>query len=90
MKTATLPPLRVEPALRRAVERVLRSDETLSSFVEEAVRESVERRTAHAAFVARGLAWGAAARKSGKYVSADRVLKKLEKRLGRAKTPKDG
>jgi predicted transcriptional regulator len=85
MKTATLPPLRVEPELRRSAERVLREDETLSSFVEQAVRESVERRTTQAAFIAKGLASAEAARKSATYVSAGSVLKKLEKRLTRAK-----
>ena len=44
MKTATIPPLRVEPALRDAAQDVLRPDESLSSFVESSVREAVERR----------------------------------------------
>ena len=39
MKTATLPSLRVEPELRDAAESVLQAGETLSSFVETAVRE---------------------------------------------------
>ncbi len=38
MKSATLPSLRVDPALREAAEAVLEEGETLSSFVEQAVR----------------------------------------------------
>ncbi|MBS2023467.1 MAG: prevent-host-death protein [Deltaproteobacteria bacterium] len=81
MKSSTLPPLRVEPGLRQAAERLLRKGETLSSFVEESVRESIERRTAQEDFIARGLASAEAARKSGKYVSAAAVLAKLEQQL---------
>ena len=71
MKTATLPPLRVEPSVRRAVERVLRPGETLSVFVEQAVRQSLERRESQEAFVARGLASAAEARKTGRYRPCD-------------------
>ncbi len=82
MKTSTLPPLRVEPGLRRAAERLLRKGESLSAFVEESVRESIERRTAQEDFIARGLASAEAARKSGKYISAEDVVAKLEQTLG--------
>jgi len=33
MKTATIPPLRVDPELRKSVENLLNKGETLSSFV---------------------------------------------------------
>jgi molybdopterin biosynthesis enzyme len=36
-------------------------------------------------FIARGIASGEAARKSGTYISADAVLRKLSKRLGQAR-----
>ncbi len=85
MKTATLPPLRVEPRLRRSVELVLRDGESLSAFVEAAVRESVERRRNAAEFLARGIAAGAAADEAGSWVDAPDVLARLEKRLGRAR-----
>lgn len=88
MKSASLPPLRVEPELRRNAERLLQEGETLSSFVEEAVRQAVERRTAQEEFVARGLAAGARAKETGKYVSAAAVLGKLERRLGKARSSK--
>ncbi|WP_422392603.1 YlcI/YnfO family protein [Mycetohabitans rhizoxinica] len=41
MKTATLPALRVEPTLRHAVEDVLNENETLSAFMESALRAGV-------------------------------------------------
>jgi predicted transcriptional regulator len=85
MKTANLPPLRVEPELRRDAERLLREGETLSSFVEQAVREAVQRRSAQGEFVARGLASAATAREIGEYVPAKSVLAKLEKRLDEAR-----
>jgi hypothetical protein len=50
MKTATLPPLRVEAELRSEVERLLEPGESLSGFVERAVRESVSRRAEDLAF----------------------------------------
>jgi hypothetical protein len=56
MKTATIPSLRVEPALRTAAEEVLRDGESLSGFVEYAVRAQIQQRQEQAAFVARGLA----------------------------------
>jgi predicted transcriptional regulator len=85
VKSASFPPLRVEPALRRAAERVLREGESLSAFVEEAVRRGVEWRQVEDAFIARGLASEAEARESGRFVTASSVLKKLEKRLARSR-----
>ena len=85
MKTAAIPAVRVSPELRRAAEAVLQSGETLSGFVEDAVRRNVEFRTAQKAFVERGLASGEAAKKSGKYVAAATVLGKLERRLRKAR-----
>ena len=81
MKTATIPSLRVQPELRQAAEAVLQEGETLSSFVEEAVRRNVTYRRAQQDFIARGLAARDAARASGEYVDAAEVLDKLGKRL---------
>ena len=83
MKTAAIPPVRVSPELRQAAEAVLQTGETLSGFVEDSVRRNVEFRYAQKAFVERGLAAGAAAQKSGKYVSAATVLGKLDRRLAK-------
>src|ERR1019366_2790917 len=56
MKTATMPALRVHPELRQAAEAILRPGETLSGFVEDALRRNVELRRAQQAFIERGLA----------------------------------
>jgi predicted transcriptional regulator len=85
MKTTTIPPLRVSPELRQQAEAVLEQGETLSSFVLEAVTLSIEHRRARQEFIARGLASAERARKSGKYISADSVIKTLEQRLAKAK-----
>ncbi len=92
MKTATLPSIRVEPALRSTVESVLGEGESLSQFVENAVRITVQHRQHQSAFVARGLASLAAAQQSQDYVDADQVLSDLRSRLAkaRAKIPKPG
>lgn len=85
MKTAAIPAVRVSPELREAAEAVLQAGETLSGFVEDAVRRNVEFRHAQKAFIERGLSAGAAARKSGRYVSAATLLGKLDRRLARAR-----
>ncbi len=85
MKTATIPSLRVDPALRRAAEDVLEEGESLSSFVEQSVRAHIERRKAQDEFVARGLASRDKAKRSGVYVSSGDVVKALASRLAKAK-----
>ena len=85
MKTSTIPPLRVSPALRKQAEAVLEQGETLSGFVLEALNRNIEYRKARQAFIARGLASAAHAKKTGKYVSADRVIEKLGRKLVKAK-----
>lgn len=85
MKTATFPSLRVEPALRRAAEDVLREGESLSSFVEESVRAQIRQRQEQAEFIVRGMASRERAKAAGTYVSSSAVLRKLESRLARAK-----
>jgi predicted transcriptional regulator len=85
MKTTTLPPLRVSPALRKQAEAVLEQGETLSGFVLDAVTRSIEYRNARQAFIERGLASATRAKKTGKYVPADRVIEKLARKLAKAK-----
>jgi predicted transcriptional regulator len=85
MKTASLPSLRVEPELRDAAQSVLEEGETLSSFIEGAVRQTVERRRVQAAFIERGLRSRDQARDSGDYVEAAVVLANLERRLDAAR-----
>ena len=89
MKTAAIPAVRVPPELRQAAEDVLQAGETLSGFVEEAVRRNVEFRQAQKAFIERGLASAKAARKSGKYVSSAAMLGKLSRRLDKARKRRD-
>lgn len=84
MKTTTLPPLRVTPKLRASAEAVLTEGETLSAFVLDAVTRSIEQRRAQQAFITRGLASRAIAKRSGRYVSADTVIRKLRNRLKKA------
>jgi hypothetical protein len=81
MKTATFPSVRVEPELREAAERVLEEGESLSGFVEQAIRENILRRQHHSEFVARGLASRDDAKRSGNYISAEEMLSRLSKRL---------
>ena len=88
MKTATFPSLRVAPEFRQAAEQVLQEGESLSSFVEESIRDNITRRQLQSKFVARGLASGAQAREMGRYVSPDAVLERLEKMLASAKAGK--
>jgi len=85
MKTATIPSLRVDPELRLSVENVLREGETLSGFVEEAIRQNVAYRRAEAEFVARGLKSRDRARQTGHYVDASAVIERLEGMLDKAK-----
>ena len=88
MKTRTLPPLRVTPELRRSAEAVLVEGETLSAFVLESVARNIESRQAQQAFVERGLASAERARKTGKYVPASAVMRKLSRRLDSARSGK--
>lgn len=85
MKSATFPSLRVDPELRQAAEKILQEGESLSSFVEQSIRESIERRQLRREFVARGLHSAEDARRTGAYVSADAVIGRLESMLARAK-----
>lgn len=77
MKTATLPPLRVAPELRQAAEAVLREGESLSSFMEQSLRDEVNRRRMQAEFIARGLAAREDAKRTGVYYTVDEVMSSL-------------
>lgn len=84
MKTATLPSLRVDPELRQAAEAVLHKGESLSSFMEQSLRDEVNRRRMQAEFVARGLAARDEARRTGEYYHADTVHAELRGMLAEA------
>jgi len=85
MKTTTIPPLRVSPELRREAEAVLQDGETLSGFMLESLQGSIARRRDQRQFIERGLKSAAEARRTGQYVSADEVVKKLSVRLKKAR-----
>ena len=85
MKTSTIPSVRVDPAFREQLERVLGEDESLSQFVEAAVRDAVRQRAVQAEFVARGLRSLASARKTDHYLEADDVVLRLRKTLATAR-----
>lgn len=85
MKTATIPSLRVDPELRQSAESVLEEGESLSSFVEQAIRSTVAQRLAEREFIARGLLARDNARRSGVYVEAADVASRLEGMLVKAK-----
>jgi len=81
MKTATFPSLRVEPELRQDAEKLLEAGESLSQFIETALRSQIALRKANAEFLARGLASRDKARQTGRYIQAEDVLKKLNAKL---------
>ena len=85
MKSATLPSIRVEPELRTAVESLLHEGESLSQFLENAVRDALLQRQHQSEFLARGLQSLEAARLSKHYVEADDMLAQLRERLAKAR-----
>jgi predicted transcriptional regulator len=85
MKTSSMPSLRVDPELRHDVESVLREGETLSSFMEQALRSSIQSRRVQKEFIARGLASRDEAKRTGEYFAAEGVLSEMEDMLSQAK-----
>lgn len=81
MKTAQLPPVRVTPAVREQIESVLHEGESLTQFVEKAALDAARRRQAQQAFIARGRASLAKARKTGELYAAEDALSAMRERL---------
>lgn len=88
MKTATLPPLRVEPKFRKAAEAVLRDGESLSGLMEQSLRGEVNRRRMQAEFIARGLAARDDAKRTGAYFTVEESLAGLDAILAKHKPGK--
>ncbi len=88
MKTATLPPIRVAPDFRIELEGVLEQGESLSQFVESAVRTTVAKRKHQAEFIRRGMAAIEATKRDGSGISAEAVIAKLEAKLTVARQAK--
>ena len=80
-----MPSLRVEPEFRDRAESVLKDGETLSAFMEEAVRKQVEIRKSQAEFIARGLASLEEAERTGIYYTTEDVLSMMQRKLDAAK-----
>ena len=85
MKTATIPPIRVAPEFRLEVEGVLEQGESLSEFVEKAVRQSVLKRQHQAELLLRGIASIEETKRAGDGISAETVVAKLEAKLAGAR-----
>ena len=85
MKTAILPPIRVEPKLKKTPEASLEPGETLSSFVLQAAVKIAEIRQAQRAYVVRAEARSLAAHRTGRSVPAAAVYKRLELVLAKKK-----
>lgn len=88
MKTATLPPIRVAPDFKVDLEGVLEQGESLSQFVENAVRTTVIRRKTQAEFIKRGIAAIEATKRQGGGIPAEVVIAKLEAKLSAARQAK--
>lgn len=86
MKTATIPAVRVEPELRDQMESVLAEGESLSAFVETAIREGVHKRRTQAEFIARGMASLARVKTGEEAVfTVEEVIGDLKARLATAR-----
>ncbi len=85
MKTATIPPVRVAPEFRIEVESVLEQGESLSEFVENAVRQTVLKRKHQAEFLRRGITAIEETKRAGAGIAAEVVVAKLEAKLAAAR-----
>ena len=85
MKSATIPPVRVEPAFRQEMELSLEHNESLANLVETAVRNEVKRRQDQAEFLRRGLTAIQRTVAAGDGIPASTVIAKLEAKLAAAK-----
>ncbi len=85
MRSATFPPIRVEPEVRAEVEAVLRDGETLTQFIEEAVVAAAAWRRSQAEFVKRGETAIERWRREGGGYKVDDVMADLQARLDSAK-----
>jgi len=85
MRSATFPPIRVEPEVRAEVEAVLREGETLTQFIEEAVVAAAAWRRVQSEFVTRGEAAIERWKQEGGGCAVAEVMADLQARLDDAK-----
>lgn len=83
MKDAVIPQVRVEAELRASLDAVLRPGETLTGFVEAAVRNAVEYRRVQTDFASRCDASLAEYERTGVSIPAAQVVAKLESKLAK-------
>ena len=83
MKDVVIPQVRVETELRASLDAVLRPGETLTDFVEVAVRNAVECRRVQTGFASRCDASLAEYERTGVSIPAAQVIAKLESRLAK-------
>lgn len=88
MKTATIPPVRIDPAFRREMEESLQGSETLAALVEVAVRNEIARRKTQAEFVRRGMVAIQETVAKGNGIPAEEVIAILEQKLATARQRK--
>lgn len=88
MKTATIPPVRIEPSFRNEIEKSLEGGESLASLVETAVRNEVTRRRVQSEFILRGMAAINRTVAAGDGMPAEVVIAKLEAKLAAARSAK--
>jgi hypothetical protein len=81
MKTVTLAHIHVAPNFRQEIEGVLEDGETLSKFVEGAVRRELDKRKHQAEYVRRGIAAIRETQRTGNGFPASEVVARLEARL---------
>ena len=85
MKTATIPPIRIESAFRQEIQQSLGDGETMAALVENAVRTEVTRRRDQSEFVRRGLVAIARSEADGDWIPAETVIAKLEAKVAAAR-----
>jgi hypothetical protein len=85
MKSSTLPPVRVEPALRSDAEAVLDEGESLSDFVASCVRDGVAWRRTQDAFLARARDAVERSEREDSGISPQDVLRQMDVRLEAAR-----
>ena len=85
-KTAVLPAVRVEPALRSEAESVLDDSESLSDFIATCVRSGVAWRRAQDAFLARAADAVERGARESRGMSAEELLERMDERLRAARS----
>ena len=90
MKTATLPPVRITPDLRNKLSNVLREGETVSAFVNEAVRQQIEQRDADRGWLSQAWAAHAQMQATGVHETPEALMADLRASLAAAKARANG